>query len=75
MLVEGLTGRRQVRANLLNLKGARYVVSWMDGTDIQEGDRLTYSSHKYTVHDVLDDTTRPTGKYYTGTLVRVVETT
>lgn len=75
VLVEGLTSRQAQRAKLLNIKQARYTISWMDGTDIQEGDRLTYSGHKYAVHEALDDSTRPTGKYWTAILARVVETT
>jgi len=75
VLVEGLTSKQAQKANLLNIKQAQYTCSWMDGTDIQEGDRLTYSGKKYAVHEVVDDSTRPSGKYWTAILARVVETT
>lgn len=74
VLVEGLTSKQAQKANLLNIKQA-HTCSWMDGTDIQEGDRLTYSGKKYAVHEVVDDSTQPSSKCWTAILARVVETT
>lgn len=66
VLVEGLTSKQ--RAALIHIKQAQYTMSWSG--DIQEGDRVTYAGHVYLVNDVIDDTTRPTGPYYTGILSR-----
>lgn len=68
VLVEGLPSKQ--RAALVHIKGAQYTISWPGGTDIEEDDRLTYLGKPYIVKEVLDDTTRPTGPYYTGVLAR-----
>lgn len=68
VLVEGLTSKQ--KAALINIKWPCYRMTWGGGTDIKEGDRITYSGHAYILEAVTDDTTRPTGPYQTGILNR-----
>lgn len=70
VLIEGLPTK--TRAAIIGyIPMACYRMSWGGGVDIEEGDRLTYSGKKYLLHDVLDDTTRPSGAYKTGILQRL----
>ena len=72
VLVEGLSSKAKITI-FGHIPMAQYRISWMSGTDIQEGDRVTYESEKYTVTEVVDDTTRPTGGYKTAVLSRKLD--
>lgn len=70
VLLEGLPAR--VKVSLVgHIARATYRMSWSGPADIEEGDRITYGGSKYMLHEVTDDTTRPTGAYKTGILARV----
>lgn len=64
-LVEGLPGR--VRQALIGyIPQARYRLT--TSTEVRENDRIVWNSKDFILRDVTDDTTRPTGPYYTGIL-------
>ncbi|MFI0609209.1 MAG: hypothetical protein ACH37Z_15125 [Anaerolineae bacterium] len=72
VLVEGLASKAKMTI-FGHIPLAMYRISWEAGTDIQEGDRVVYSGESYTVREVLDDTTRPTGGYQTAVLSRKLD--
>ena len=65
-LVEGLRGRAK---NSLagRIDGASYTVSWA-GLVLRDGDICTWNGKQYSVRDIIDDSTRPTGAYYSAIL-------
>ena len=72
VLVEGLSSK--AKATIFgHIPGAMYRISWGAGTDIEEGDREVYNGETYTVREVLDDSSRPTGKYFTAVLSRKLD--
>lgn len=72
VLVTGLSAREKA-VSFGHIPLAQYRITWMAGTDILDGDRLTYSGEVYTVTETLDDTTRPTGGYKTAILTRKLD--
>lgn len=72
VLVLGLSAKEKA-TTFGHIPLATYRVVWMAGTDIQEGDRNVYEGETYTVREVLDDTTRPTGGYKTAIYSRKLD--
>lgn len=67
VLIEALSSR--TKESLIGfIPEARYRMTWQAGSDVQEGDRITYGGRDYMLTEVIDDSTRPTGGYGTGIL-------
>jgi len=65
-LVEGL--RARARSSMAGrIDNAAYTISWADLV-LRDGDICTWNGKQFAVREILDDTTRPTGAYYTATL-------
>jgi len=71
-LIEGMSSKQ--RESLIGrISSPQYRVTWISA-DIREGDRLVWTGgpgatgKAYIVHEVTDDTTRPTAPYKTAVL-------
>lgn len=66
-LVEGLHAKG--RSTLVGrVDQAAYVLSWSGSLSLRDGDLTTYNGKQYAVREILDDTTRPSRKYFTAYL-------